>query len=97
MTDKPKLNIIISQATADLARHLGAPIPRGVTIFQGSPRRIKTDAVVVRRWTDPPIMPDNIRSQCSMCHAMTQERPDNPHGMRICEYCITDFTNAPRH
>lgn len=92
MTPQPHyheaFNIMITAATAAELREHDIPT-EGLEIVD--PAKAKPDLVVVMRWSDPPILPDNVRSTCGYCGAMTQERPHAPKGKRICAYCVTDF------
>ena len=88
MIDKPKF--LISEETADELAEAGVRI-RGVEIAPRSHIE-RADMMAVMRWTDPPIMAGNIRSSCSRCGAVCQERPHAPKKpKRICNACIDDL------
>lgn len=95
MPEIKKFRTMISQETADVMEEDGIRIPDAEVV---TPQEANTaDYIAVWRWTDPPIMPDNIRSSCSKCGAMTQERPTNPpKPKRVCNICVADLV-ATKH
>jgi hypothetical protein len=53
------------------------------------PADLPDDTVIIcTRWSNPPVMPDNVRSVCSCCGAAIQTRPHNPPKVtKICLQC----------
>lgn len=97
MTPQPHyheaFHVMISPQTAVELREHDIPT-EGLEIVD--PAKTKADYLVVMRWSDPPILPDNVRSTCSVCGHATQERPHAPKAKRICAICVVEF-NQTRH
>jgi hypothetical protein len=47
------------------------------------------DATVCMPWSDPPILPDNVRGSCAHCGIALQFRPDAPRRpIKVCPKCV---------
>jgi hypothetical protein len=51
--------------------------------------------VVCLRWSDPPVLPDNLRGPCFLCGVPVQFRPAAPKNpKRICLRCAEQIARA---